>query len=191
MLIDRQTNKETELFKKFNNASVEAALWLTHQRQRGQAQFLDTPSGDSDPIRDPTFVDTLLDIGEETNLLAETKDIRDELNMISMVLKHQVSVIDDLKHALLEEAKGPQNQQQQSEINKRFREQHKVIDVHLKDVERMDKQADSIYTSVRHLELHQMDIMLIVAAHPPPRPQAKTCERIRSPVRKRSSCFHG
>ena len=154
MLIDRQTNKETELFKKFNNASLEAALWLTHQRQRGQAQFLDAPSGDgdSDPIRDPTFVDTLLDIGEETNLLAETKDIRDELNMISMVLKHQVSVIDDLKHALLEEAKGPQNQQQQSEINKRFREQHKVIDVHLKDVERMDKQADSIYTSVRHLE---------------------------------------
>ena len=150
MLIGRQTNRETELFRKFNDASVDAARWLTHQRQRGQAQFLDTPSSDNDPIRDPTFVDTLLDIGEETNLLAETKDIRDELNMISMVLKHQVSVIEDLKHALLEEARGPQNQQRQSEINKRFREQHKVIDVHLKDVERMDKQADSIYTSVRH-----------------------------------------
>ena len=152
MLISRQTNKETELFKRFNNASVDAARWLTHQRQRVQAQFLDNPSGDSDPIRDPTFVDTLLDIGEETDLLAETKDIRDELNMISMVLKHQVSVIEDLKHALLEEVKGPQDQQRQSEINKRFREQHKVIDVHLKDVERMDKQADSIYTSVRYLE---------------------------------------
>ena len=96
----------------------------------------------------PSFVDTLLDIGEETALLAEAKDIRDELNMISMVLKHQVSILDDMTNALLEEAKGPHNQQMQSEIKKRFKEQHKVVDVHLKDVERMDKQAEGIYTSV-------------------------------------------
>lgn len=143
-----QTNKETELFKKFNDASVAAAEWLTNQRSRGKSQFFNVSTHDSITSVDPTFVDTLLDIGEETALLAETKDIRDELNMISMVLDHQLSVLDDLTHALLEELRGQSNQQKQAEIKKRFREQSKVIEVHLKDVARMDQQAKGIYTSV-------------------------------------------
>lgn len=159
MLTHYQTNKETELFKKFNDASVAAAHWLTSQRQRGMNQFLDTPPGEGETTRDPTFVDTLLDIGDETALLAETKDIRDELNMISMVLQHQLSVLDDMANALLEEL-GGQNQKQ-SDIKKRFREQHKVIEVHLKDVDRMDKQAEGIYTSVRVSHLHRDTSVLI------------------------------
>lgn len=131
----------------FNNASKAAARWLITQRLKGSSQFLASPTSESD-TKDPTFVDTLLDIGEETALLAETKDIRDELNMISMVLKHQDSVLEDMSNALLEEAKGPRQQQMQSEIKKRFKEQRKVVDVHSKDVERMDKQAEGIYTSV-------------------------------------------
>ncbi len=131
----------------FNDASKAAARWLTSQRQRGGLQLLSKPSGESESTKDHTFVDTLLDIGEETALLAETKDIRDELNMISMVLKHQVSVLDDMMHAILEEARGPDSRLQ-SEIKKRYREQHKVVELHLKDVERMDKQAEGIYTSV-------------------------------------------
>lgn len=107
---------------------------------------MNSPDGD-----DPTFVDTLLDIGEETALLAETKDIRDELNMISMVLKSQTSVLDDLSNALLEELRGNQHQQKQADVRKRFREQLKIIDVHLKDLERMDRQAEGIYTSLTHL----------------------------------------
>ncbi|KAL8790939.1 MAG: hypothetical protein Q9213_000364 [Squamulea squamosa] len=145
--IGQVTNKETELFMNFNDASKAAARWLTSQRQGGSPQLLSQRSGESESTRDHTFVDTLLDIGEETALLAETKDIRDELNMISMVLKHQTSILDDMMHALLEEVKGPYNQMQ-SEIKKRYREQQKVVDVHLKDVERMDKQAEGIYTSV-------------------------------------------
>lgn len=94
-------------------------------------------------------MDTLLDIGQETSLLAETKDIRDELNMISMVLEHQLAILDDLANALYLELKGNHNQQKQAEIRRRHKEQHKVIQLHLNDVERMDRQAESIYTSVR------------------------------------------
>ncbi|KAL8770419.1 MAG: hypothetical protein Q9209_003845 [Squamulea sp. 1 TL-2023] len=148
--IGQVTNKETELFMNFNNASKAAARWLTSQRQAGSPGQLSKRFSDKESTRDHTFVDTLLDIGEETALLAETKDIRDELNMISMVLKHQTSILDDMMHALLEEVKGPHNQMQ-SEIKKRYREQHKVVEVHLKDVERMDKQAEGIYTSLTHL----------------------------------------
>lgn len=97
----------------------------------------------------PAFVDTLLDIGEETALLAETKDIRDELNMISLLLKHQLGILDDLTNALLQELKGRQDRQ--IEIKRRFRELGKVVEVHLKDVERMDKQAESLYDSLAHL----------------------------------------
>ena len=69
--------------------------------------------------------------------------------MISMVLKHQVSILDDLTNALLHEVKGPNNQQRQAEIKRRFRDQQKLVEVHMKDVERMDKQAEGIYTSVK------------------------------------------
>jgi hypothetical protein len=58
--------------------------------------------------------------------------------------------LEDLTHGLCEELRGNHNQQKQAEIKKRSREQHKVVDVHLKDVERMDKQAEGIYTSVRN-----------------------------------------
>ena len=68
--------------------------------------------------------------------------------MISMVLQHQSTILQDLTNALLEELKGNHNQQKQAEIRKRILEQQKVIAVHLKDVERMDKQAEGIYTSV-------------------------------------------
>ena len=133
---------------KFNDASKAAARWLANQRQKGSLQLLGKHSAEKENLGDHTFVDTLLDIGEETALLAEAKDIRDELNMISMVLKHQITILDDMMYALLEEAKGPDSRMQQ-EIKKRYREQHKVVEVHLKDVERMDKQAEGIYTSVR------------------------------------------
>ncbi|KAI4209658.1 MAG: hypothetical protein LQ351_007412 [Letrouitia transgressa] len=145
--IGEVTNKETKLFKVFNDASELAAQWLRFQRQQGKSQIPDMRCGEDDPEKDPAFVDILLDIGKETALLAETKDIRDELNMISMVLKNQLSVIDDLTNALLQETKGNHNQRRQAEIRQRFREQQKLIEVHLKDVERMDKQAEGIYTS--------------------------------------------
>ncbi|KAF2111938.1 hypothetical protein BDV96DRAFT_498386 [Lophiotrema nucula] len=97
----------------------------------------------------PLFVDKLLDIGAETNLLAETKDIRDELNMIAKVLEDQKSVLPDLEISIAdiyrEEHKG------QHDLKRRFREQLKTIDVHLKDIDRMDKQAERIYKSITDL----------------------------------------
>ena len=156
--IGEVTNQETELFKKFNTASSHAAQWLKSHRQGGSrskslADVSTTATSDEDEQTasnaDPSFVDTLLDIGAETALLAETKDIRDELNMISLVLKHQLTILEDLTHALLSELKSRQDRQQ--EVKKRFRELSKVVEVHLKDVERMDKQAEGIYGSLAHL----------------------------------------
>lgn len=156
--IGEVTNQETELFKRFNTASSHAAQWLKSHRRGGRrsksladlsSADVNEDDDDSAPNADPFFVDTLLDIGAETALLAETKDIRDELNMISLVLKHQLTILDDLTNSLLAELKGRQDRQQ--EIKRRFRELSKVVEVHIKDVERMDKQAEGIYGSLAHL----------------------------------------
>ena len=147
--IGEVTDKETELFKKFNDASSLAALWLK-SHSRSDPSIIE-PGTDGNDLNsgNPRFVDTLLDIGEETALLAETKDIRDELNMISLVLQQQLSILDSMTIALLAETKGRQDRQ--AEIKRRFRELSKVVEMHIKDVERMDRQAEGIYGSIAHL----------------------------------------
>jgi len=97
----------------------------------------------------PLFVDQLLDIGAETDLLAETKDIRDELNMIAKVLEDQRSVIPDLETSITDIYR--EEHKSQADLKRRFKEQIKTIDVHLKDLERMDKQAERIYKSITDL----------------------------------------
>ncbi|KAL9010649.1 MAG: hypothetical protein Q9173_004438 [Seirophora scorigena] len=61
------------------------------------------------------------------------------------------AVLRDMETALLEEAEGSYPQYMQSEIRKRYKEQLKVVEIHSMDVERMDKQAAGIYTSLTHL----------------------------------------
>jgi Mg2+ and Co2+ transporter CorA len=107
---------------------------------------------DSDPVHAPLFVDKLLDIGAETDLLAEIKDIRDELNMIAKVLEDQKSVLPDLEVSITDiyhEEKKPHSVTH--DLKRRFKEQLKTIDVHMKDIDRMDKQAERIYKSITDL----------------------------------------
>jgi hypothetical protein len=97
-------------------------------------------------MRGPLFVDKLLDIGQETDFLAETKDIRDELNMIAKVLEDQLQVLPDLEAAICDIYHDEQISQR--DVKKRFEEQLKAIKTHIKDIDRMDKQAERIYKSI-------------------------------------------
>ncbi|KAJ5167207.1 uncharacterized protein N7482_005988 [Penicillium canariense] len=159
------TDRETLLFNRFNRASVQASCWLKSHRKlnrslRSSAQSVsgrdaaeqDNPADDEDLYLDdgqPLFVDRLLDIGEETDLLAETKDIRDELNMIRTVLDHQKHVLVDFQEVICEIFQG--QHRSQVEVKKRFKDQQRMIDMHLKDIDRMDKQAERIYHSITDL----------------------------------------
>jgi Mg2+ and Co2+ transporter CorA len=157
--IGNATDRETILFKEFNVASAQASAWLQfHRRPNRFSRLFESPytkeererRGDQykfeDLTRGITFVDRLLDIGQETDLLAETKDIRDELNMIAKVLEDQRQVLPDLEAAVCEIYQGEQKSQQ--EVKKRFRDQLKTIEMHIKDIDRMDKQAERIYSSI-------------------------------------------
>jgi len=166
--IGSATDRETILFKEFNEASAQASIWLQHHRRsHGFSRFIEHGTTEAEIkqetnymnwdaeeekfkleelMRNPPFIDKLLDIGQETDLLAETKDIRDELNMIAKVLDDQKNVLPDLQDAVCEIYRDEQKSQQ--EVKKRFREQLKTIEMHLKDIERMDRQAERIYKSI-------------------------------------------
>ncbi|KAF7595629.1 hypothetical protein BBP40_005377 [Aspergillus hancockii] len=152
------TDRETVLFNMFNRASAQASDWLKNHRKLSRfsnSKKKNAIDGDGDDLflgdedEQPIFVDNLLDIGQEIDLLAETKDIRDELNMIRTVLHHQQDVLLDFQEAIC----GIQQRQHrsQSEVKKRFKEQQRTIDMHLKDIDRMDKQAERIYSSITDL----------------------------------------
>ena len=160
--IGNATDRETILFNEFNQASAQASAWLQHHRKPSRlARFVESDEAQASEekrsewdekvkfeeyMRGPLFVDKLLDIGQETDLLAETKDIRDELNMIAKVFEDQQHVLTELETAICDIYF--EEQQSQRVVKKRFREQLKTIDMHLKDIERMDKQAERIYSSI-------------------------------------------
>lgn len=97
----------------------------------------------------PLFVDELLDIGAETDLLAEIKDIHDELNMITKVLEDQRNVHHDLDASVTEIYSG--EHWSQDDRKKWFKEVSNMIDTHIRDLKRMDLQAERIYKSITDL----------------------------------------
>lgn len=151
--IGTATDRETVLFKDFNTASAQASDWLKNHRKLSGSTWTGGLNTEDEVLESryeqPLFVDKLLDIGQETDLLAETKDIRDELNMISTVLQHQQHVLLDLQEVITEIYHG--EHRSQYEVKKRFKEQQRTIDMHLKDIARMDKQAERIYASITDL----------------------------------------
>jgi ankyrin repeat protein/Mg2+ and Co2+ transporter CorA len=112
-------------------------------------QEFDYDDSDRTAAHAPLFVDKLLDIGAETDLLAETKDIRDELNMISKVLEDQRNVLPDMEASITDIYREEHKSQQ--DLKRRFKDMLKTIDTHIKDLERMDKQAKRIYESITDL----------------------------------------
>lgn len=90
--IGNAMDQEAKLFREFSEASRQASAWLkSHSRPTKFARSLHAASkkkseGDSkddsfhfddhDHVHSPLFVDKLLDVGAETDLLAEIKDIR-------------------------------------------------------------------------------------------------------------------
>jgi Mg2+ and Co2+ transporter CorA len=159
--IGSATDRETMLFKEFNTASAQASAWLQHHRRpnRFSRYLFKDEKREAHPTKNhnvpeeilhgpPLFVDKLLDIGQETDLLAETKDIRDELNMIAKVLSDQQSVLPSLLDSITDIFRSASPALPQFEIKKRFKDQLKAIELHLKDIERMDRQAQRIYKSI-------------------------------------------
>jgi hypothetical protein len=150
---------------------------LSKLRSSSRTRSRSASSRDGDRRRrdeDPVFPDALLDIGNETKLLTEIKDIRDELNIIDVILESQTLILDEFESHIIDDLRGGANlgatgasstnlagfadtgQKRAvdlfvSDIRKRGREQRRRLDVHRKDIDRMNRQAESIYLGLTHL----------------------------------------
>jgi ankyrin repeat protein/Mg2+ and Co2+ transporter CorA len=160
--IGRVTNRESQLFDRFNTASRLSGQWLQRHRQ---LQLGLRPRKSPERIfgtadvhgQDPLFPDVLLDIGVETSLLAEIKDIRDELNIIAVILAQQTNILEEFESHMTDELRSESSRRSPvtetliTEIRRRSREQGRLLTIHQNDIQRMDRQAESIYTSLTHL----------------------------------------
>ncbi|PSS00996.1 hypothetical protein BD289DRAFT_423157 [Coniella lustricola] len=141
--IGNVTDKESQLFSKFNKASEKAMAWLKYARRNNDEQY------------DEKFADDLLNIHSETMLLAEIKDIQDELNIIDEVLRLQSSVLEKLQLNIEQELRIEGSRKITDlilkDIKNRYQEQMRLITERHHDIERMCDQASGITMSLTNL----------------------------------------
>jgi Mg2+ and Co2+ transporter CorA len=145
------TNRESQLLDRFNRA---AQLLQKNLREgSGIDRSAETSPGHGTSYHDDT--DELLDIGVETSLLAETKDIRDELNIIAVVLETQMERLEEFESHITEELRSEGSRRATDaivhEVRKRGKEQRRLLELHRRDLDRMDRQAEGLYLSITHL----------------------------------------
>ena len=117
-------------------------------------KWLDEDEEGRDPTANNRFVDRLLNIAKEARLIVECKDIRDELFMLKTVLLQQKMVLHDLTPIFRRECGG--DSVRMIEMTKKLAQQDRLLDLHILDIERMDKQAEGVYTNLSHvLDLKQ------------------------------------
>lgn len=141
--LGRATDRESALFRDLRSGFSNATDSL--QEARRASQFLDDLES-RETSKDSTAAEKLLRIDQEIDLLVEIKDIRDELNMISKVLDDNRQILPDLQ-AIIRDIYEYQPKRQVV-FKKRFRDQLKRTENYMRDIGRMDKQAERVYTSI-------------------------------------------
>jgi len=135
------TYQEPTLYSNFYKASATVHQWFksleTHEPERAAEYF--------------AAVDRFLEIGEETALLQEIKDIREELHMISMVLNSQDLTLATASDAVCEEYVTARNHLEAKEMERRFDEQKKLISSNLAEISRMTDMAGVLEQSLLNL----------------------------------------
>ena len=171
------TRRATALLERFERDSAAAARWLkahdrAHQvpdepsyvraktsedRDNEEDEWLNEPDGEIDIGKtnpNPIFVNRLLNIAKEAQLLVECNDIEDELSILTAVLQQQRGVLQDMGQALkeLSSAHGATKH----DMPKKCGQQKRLVDQHLLDIERMRKQAKRVNESLHQvLDLKQ------------------------------------
>jgi ankyrin repeat protein/Mg2+ and Co2+ transporter CorA len=170
------TRRATALLERFERDSAVAARWLkahdranqvpdehsyvnartSEDRENEEDEWLKEPDGEDigniDP--NPIFVNRLLNIAKEAQLLVECNDIEDELLILTAVLQQQRGVLQDMGQALkeLSSAHGATKH----DMPKKCGQQKRLIDQHLLDIERMRKQTKRVNMSLNQvLDLKQ------------------------------------
>ncbi|KAJ9602585.1 hypothetical protein H2200_012778 [Cladophialophora chaetospira] len=151
------TRRATCLLERFETDTTAAMKWLNQRDDSLQLPKVEEPdpeNEDDEWLRDdedsrphnssnPVFVNRLLNISKETQLLVECKDIEDELETLTTVLEQQHRILKYLDKTL----KIPK---------RRAGPQVSLVEQHLLDIKRMQKQAEGVNSSLTQvLDLKQ------------------------------------
>ncbi|KAH8896972.1 hypothetical protein GQ53DRAFT_713785 [Thozetella sp. PMI_491] len=153
----RMINRQTQLLRSFYEVSELSTRWLQNRRQhQDHSGKVSSSPGEHDHV-----LDALLELGEESAMLNEINDIRDELNIIEGILSSQTTIMEDFESFVADELRDTGRKRaaddQLGQLRKRWREQKRRIETRRRDLERMDRRAEGAYTSLRSLlELKQM-----------------------------------
>lgn len=171
------TRRATALLKRFQRDSAAAAKWLkahdrayqvpdetleagaktSEDRENEEDEWLkesddELDIGNTDPK--PVFVNRLLNIAKEAQLLVECSDIEEELSILTTVLQQQRGVLQDMGQALKELSSAHGGTKH--DMPKKLGQQRRLVDQHLLDTERMRKQATRVNESLTQvLDLKQ------------------------------------
>jgi ankyrin repeat protein/Mg2+ and Co2+ transporter CorA len=142
-------DSETKLYSQFYKASKSVHEWLKDGTLGARETGLMISSGSR---RYPAIIDEFLDIGSETGLLQEVKDIRDELAMLAMVLTQQKTTIPQLYDALAADFPSSRaTSRPLRDLKHKFDDQKKLVASHLAELKRMTDLAEVIETSLLNL----------------------------------------
>ena len=171
------TRRATALLERFEQDSAAAAKWLKahdrayqvfdetrhvgaktgEDRENEEDDWLKEPNDEldiktTDP--NPIFVNRLLNIAKEAQLLVECNDVEDELSILTAVLQQQRGVLQEMGQALKELSSAHGGTKH--DMPKRSGQQRRLVDQHLLDIERMRKQANRVNESLTQvLDLKQ------------------------------------
>lgn len=158
--VGRVTEDLTHLFHHFERASSLSRQWVRPSRRSKLRSGKNNKKNKTREEESSSF-DRLLDIGTETSLLTEVRDIRDELNILNMILNSQLWTLGDLRNALIEELslsaassrlmRNHFNNMHVTDVRKRTLEQERHLKVHKRDLQTMDEQAERLYQSLTDL----------------------------------------
>ncbi|KAH8657761.1 ankyrin repeat-containing domain protein [Xylariales sp. PMI_506] len=144
--VGRVTEELTQLFHRFEEASTHSQQWLRPKRRHRILKSLN---------EDDSF-DPLLDIRAETSLLTEVRDIRDEFNILTMILNSQIFTLSDFKTCMIDELSAGYGSSRRvgnfaADVRKRTLEQERRLKIHKRDIDAMDQQAERLYRSLTDL----------------------------------------
>lgn len=161
------------MFRRFEADSAVAAHWLkTHDKPRYALKATAIPEADAEDLENEgdewlkqddegtepggtnRFVDRLLNIAKEARLLVECKDIQDELGILTMVLRQQRSTQQEMERSFLDALVADDDKR--FDMSRKLGQQKALVDLHLIDIDRMDRQAKSAHISLTQvLDLKQ------------------------------------
>ncbi|KKY13643.1 putative ankyrin repeat protein [Phaeomoniella chlamydospora] len=149
------TRKETNIFQRFKDDSVIAAHWGRDraggmqndterwiQENESLESVRDEDEDDQSSAPADRVVARLLNIDQEAKLLAECRDIQEELGILSNVLEQQRLILRDLEEVFRRSLLVPH--EERVELLGKVVQQQRQVDSQLADIDRMNRQAKSV-----------------------------------------------